>query len=171
MASLLPSCIQPATLSTNESGDPDVVITRSFLVITRFWCANGYIRCETFCCCWWTLSATVVGRPLHFSREYTAQRVRCDLYRSVWKMHPLPVTFIGLWNDGRSYLVPPTDALLRIRITFATHVPARRGAKHTKKPTAETCRSRLEQLLRRTCARSLKCWINRVFYIISCADI
>ena len=39
--SVIVACSQPATLLMNESGDPDVVITRS-------WCANGYIRCETF---------------------------------------------------------------------------------------------------------------------------
>ena len=48
----------------------------------------------------------------------------------------------------RDYFVPPTDALASTDTnTFATHLPPRRGAKQpAKKPTAETCRSRFEQL-------------------------
>ena len=50
---------------------------------------------------------------------------------------------------GRDYFVPLTDALASTDSTntFATHLPPIRGAKKpAKKPTAETCRSRFEQL-------------------------
>ena len=60
----------------------------------------------------------------------------------------LPAIFIGLRNYGRDYFVPLTDDLASTDTnTSATHLPPRRGAKQpAKKPTAETCRSRFEQL-------------------------
>ena len=60
----------------------------------------------------------------------------------------LPAIFIGLGNYGRDYFVPLTDALSSTDTnTFATHLPPRDVAKQpAKNPTAETCRSRFEQL-------------------------
>ena len=69
----------------------------------------------------------------HFNERAQVRPYNCSICScksQLWVF--LLIVFYGLFvsvAERPHYLVPPTDALLQIQITFATHVPPSRGAK------------------------------------------